>query len=405
MQSGLLHPAAPLPNAADKLGRSRPLIERARTGNVVDPRVLLLGWAAPVCLYLSSQVIPIVKLVAALPSSVKSSSWKGHAASSRCSLSPLHPQQTEKPSLGFKISDRQSAVSVWTLEAREASERARGLKIWPTGFFDFESWEPHAKGCERRAGSRLARRLRGRLAQDLRRVMPTESTPSRSAETPSKTPSRSTFRDLSNSVTKGVSNLLSWSTPTKPSAPATQAEAETPDSNGATPQPGAWQSADNFKFVEEDDDEVLFRVRDSGVLRSLTTPSFPSAGTEDTSSGEDIEAKQVHEPPRIASLLLFGCCSILICRIHRCSITITPCDSVNTTIPIILVSLLIHAKSILSSCIMVRMQQCACRLVFGRDRQLTILSFLPSTSGEGEGHAPVVHRGEATDVPRCPPRV
>jgi hypothetical protein len=133
--------------------------------------------------------------------------------------------------------------------------------------------------------------------------MPTESTPSRNAETPSKqTPSRSTFRDLSNSVTKGVSSLLSWSTPTKPSAPATQSGAETPDPNGATPQPGAWQSADNFKFVEEDDDEVLFRVRDSGVLRSLTTPSFPS-GSEDTSSGEDIEAKQVHAHPT-SSLVL-----------------------------------------------------------------------------------------------------
>lgn len=56
----------------------------------VGSSLLLLGWTIPVGLNLSSQVIPIVKLASALPSSVESSSRKGHDASSRFNTSPIH---------------------------------------------------------------------------------------------------------------------------------------------------------------------------------------------------------------------------------------------------------------------------------------------------------------------------
>jgi hypothetical protein len=62
-------------------------------------------------------------------------------------------------------------------------------------------------------------------------------------------------------------------------------------STGPSPGPGGcWTSADQFKFVEEDDDEVLFRVRDSGVLRSLALPGLTTAAI---SAGESLEEKQV----------------------------------------------------------------------------------------------------------------
>ena len=54
---------------------------------------------------------------------------------------------------------------------------------------------------------------------------------------------------------------------------------------------GCWTSADQFKFVEEDDDEVLFRVRDSGVLRSLALPGLSKIAA--ISSDESLEEKQV----------------------------------------------------------------------------------------------------------------
>ena len=54
---------------------------------------------------------------------------------------------------------------------------------------------------------------------------------------------------------------------------------------------GCWTSADTFKFVE-DDDEVLFRVRDSGVLRSLALPGLSSA-TSALNTEETLEDKQV----------------------------------------------------------------------------------------------------------------
>ena len=61
---------------------------------------------------------------------------------------------------------------------------------------------------------------------------------------------------------------------------------------GPSPGPGScWTSADQFKFVEEDDDEVLFRVRDSGVLRSLALPGLTT--TAAISAGESLEEKQV----------------------------------------------------------------------------------------------------------------
>jgi hypothetical protein len=53
---------------------------------------------------------------------------------------------------------------------------------------------------------------------------------------------------------------------------------------------GCWTSADQFKFVEEDDDEVLFRVRESGVLRSLALPNVTN--TTAISAEETLEDKQ-----------------------------------------------------------------------------------------------------------------
>jgi len=236
--------------------------------------------------------------------------------------------------------------------------------------------------------------------------MPTESTPSRNAETPSKqTPSRSTFRDLSNSVTKGVSSLLSWSTPTKPSAPATQSGAETPDPNGATPQPGAWQSADNFKFVEEDDDEVLFRVRDSGVLRSLTTPSFPS-GSEDTSSGEDIEVKQVHAPAKSSLVLLFPLLNCFLSFIRPC---LDPSPSPSFPATTILSSYLqiLSPFSSMSTRAASRIASSGVTTIHAEwDMQAyPLVVVVVFTSGEGESDAPLVHHGKAPIVSLCPPRV
>jgi hypothetical protein len=53
---------------------------------------------------------------------------------------------------------------------------------------------------------------------------------------------------------------------------------------------GSWTSADQFTFVEEDDDEVLFRVRDSGVLRSLALPNLTNAAA--INAEETLEEKQ-----------------------------------------------------------------------------------------------------------------
>jgi hypothetical protein len=72
----------------------------------------------------------------------------------------------------------------------------------------------------------------------------------------------------------------------------------------ATPPPAVWQSGDDYKFVEEDDDEVMFRVRDSGVLRSLALPDItvttPPALLE---AGESTQDKQVPAWPSSPSFV------------------------------------------------------------------------------------------------------
>ena len=99
-------------------------------------------------------------------------------------------------------------------------------------------------------------------------------------------PTRRVFaKDLSNMQGSDIP------TPTKSvqNSPARSANAVPAKSS---PSPSrCWTSADQFKFVEEDDDEVLFRVRDSGVLRSLTNSavSMPAA----LSAEDSIEEKQV----------------------------------------------------------------------------------------------------------------
>ncbi len=124
-----------------------------------------------------------------------------------------------------------------------------------------------------------------------------ESTPS-----PSDAPRRSVLRDMSNSVGRAASTLIpgfmsSWVTPTKPIAPTPGEMTPGYGSDAETPKE-SWQSADNFRFVEQDDDEVLFRVRDSGVLRSLALPGIPAGNNENEESRKDaaletIEQKQV----------------------------------------------------------------------------------------------------------------
>lgn len=101
-------------------------------------------------------------------------------------------------------------------------------------------------------------------------------------------PARGALRDISNDTTP------------QPSPASLKAQ---PDSEAlcdqATPvqTAAAWTTGDRFQFVEEDDDEVLFRVRDSGVLRSLALPglSRPNAVTPPNAvnADETLDQKQV----------------------------------------------------------------------------------------------------------------
>jgi hypothetical protein len=97
-------------------------------------------------------------------------------------------------------------------------------------------------------------------------------------------PKRQFARDVSNIKQSDLQ------TPTKPqgSNPEPSVVLQVPASPCST---GCWTSADQFKFVEEDDDEVLFRVRESGVLRSLALPNLTNAAI---STEETLEEKQVN---------------------------------------------------------------------------------------------------------------
>lgn len=76
----------------------------------------------------------------------------------------------------------------------------------------------------------------------------------------------------------------------------------------ATPPPAVWQSGDDYKFVEEDDDEVMFRVRDSGVLRSLALPDITVATPPALLvAGESTHDKQVPTSPSPAPALCAEC--------------------------------------------------------------------------------------------------
>jgi len=106
-------------------------------------------------------------------------------------------------------------------------------------------------------------------------------------------PVRAVFRDISNDMTPQPS----------PASLKTQPHADLCDQ--ATPPQAAWTTGDQFKFVEEDDDEVLFRVRDSGVLRALVPGlSKPNAVTPPNAvnSDETLEQKQVPPVPHTTSL-------------------------------------------------------------------------------------------------------
>jgi len=114
---------------------------------------------------------------------------------------------------------------------------------------------------------------------------------------PSPAPARAPFRDISNEATPDPS-------------PAGRKE----PAGSATPQ-ASWTAGDQFKFVEEDDDEVLFRVRDSGVLRSLALPglSQPDVVTPPNAvnADETVEQKQVV----FSRLLVPAAACVCICRI------------------------------------------------------------------------------------------
>ena len=100
---------------------------------------------------------------------------------------------------------------------------------------------------------------------------------------PAPSPGRAALRDMSNEAT--------------PSPCARKAQGAVDLSDQATPPQAAWTTGDQFKFVEEDDDEVLFRVRDSGVLRSLALPELtrPEVVTPPNAvnADETLEQKQV----------------------------------------------------------------------------------------------------------------
>jgi hypothetical protein len=90
---------------------------------------------------------------------------------------------------------------------------------------------------------------------------------------------------------RDVSNIkqCDLQTPTKPQGCNSEPTVimQVPTSPSTT---GCWTSADQFKFVEEDDDEVLFRVRESGVLRSLALPNLTKVAA--ISTEETLEEKQ-----------------------------------------------------------------------------------------------------------------
>ena len=100
---------------------------------------------------------------------------------------------------------------------------------------------------------------------------------------PAPSPGRAALRDLSNEAT--------------PSPGARKSQSALNISNQATPPQSEWTNGTQFRFVEEDDDEVLFRVRDSGVLRSLALPELtrPEVVTPPNAvnADETLEQKQV----------------------------------------------------------------------------------------------------------------
>ena len=151
-----------------------------------------------------------------------------------------------------------------------------------------------------------------------------------SALTPS--PARAAFRDISNDVT--------------PSPVDRKAAPVSGVCDQDTPQQASWTTGDQFQFVEEDDDEVLFRVRDSGVLRSLALPglSQPEVVTPPNAvnASETLEQKQVCHPlPDV----LFYSSLFLVCAMHsrariritgqsaRTSLVIRACEAITASLP------------------------------------------------------------------------
>jgi len=133
---------------------------------------------------------------------------------------------------------------------------------------------------------------------------------------PAPSPGRAALRDLSNEAT--------------PSPCARKAQSALNISNQATPPQSEWTNGTQFRFVEEDDDEVLFRVRDSGVLRSLALPELtrPEVVTPPNAvnADETLEQKQVPVRasrlrscrllPRSASCSLRFLCAMPASRVH-----------------------------------------------------------------------------------------
>jgi hypothetical protein len=94
-------------------------------------------------------------------------------------------------------------------------------------------------------------------------------------------PARAAFQDITNDLT--------------PQKASGKEDASTGDE---TP-PQSWTAGDQFQFVEEDDDEVLFRVCESGVLRSHAFPglSQPSVVSPPHAFNADETLEQKQVPP------------------------------------------------------------------------------------------------------------
>ena len=102
--------------------------------------------------------------------------------------------------------------------------------------------------------------------------------------------SRGAFKDLSNVETPVLCRRA-------------MASAETPVNT-------CWTSGTDFKFVEEGDDEVMFRVRDSGVLRSLALPVLGDATEKQAvvDCQQTLEQKQVLHLPLVLCLVETASC-------------------------------------------------------------------------------------------------